>query len=60
MADIDSIQDFHSQLDLVCTSLEKLFDLAQQENEDLTAAAQPALYLFRQLLDVGASQGWAK
>lgn len=60
MADLDSIQDFHAHLDTVCTSLENLFDLANDEHENLVSAAAPAMLLFRELLDVGAQQGWAK
>lgn len=60
MADFDSIQDFHEQLDAVCSSLESLHRLAQDQHEDLVRSAEPALLLFRQLLDRGARQGWAR
>lgn len=60
MATLDSIQDFHAHLDTVCTSLEKLCVLAGDEHEDFVAAAEPAMLLFRELLDIGAQQGWAR
>lgn len=60
MATLDSIQDFHVHLDTVCTSLEKLCQLAGDEHEDFVAAAEPAMLLFRELLDIGAQQGWAR
>lgn len=60
MANLDSIQDFHYHLSVVCTSLEKLFVLAHDEHSDLVDAAEPALLLFRELLDAGAQQGWAR
>jgi hypothetical protein len=60
MATLDSIQDFHDHLDLVCSSLEKLSQLASDEHHDFIMAAQPAMLLFRELLDAGAQQGWAR
>lgn len=60
MANADSIQDLHAHLDTVCTSLEKLFDLASNDHDDLVAAAAPAMLLFRQLLDAGAQHGLAR
>lgn len=60
MATLDTIQNFHSQLDLVCTSLEKLHEIALEEHADLVEAASPAMLMFRELLDVAAAHGWAK
>lgn len=59
MAGLDSIQDFHSQLDVVCTSFEKLFLLCSKDHQDLIDVAEPALLRFRELLDVAAQNGWA-
>jgi len=60
MANIDSIQDLHFHLDLVCTSLEMLTRFAADEHEEFIIAAQPAMLLFRELLDVGAEKGFAR
>lgn len=59
MATLDSIQDLHARLDTACTSLEKLFQLAGDDHEDFVSAAQPAVLLFRDLLDLAAQKGWA-
>lgn len=59
MASLDSIQDFHAHLDTVCTSLERLCQLAQDEHETFVSAAEPALLMFRQLLDTAADRGWS-
>lgn len=59
MANLDSIQDFHAHLDTVCSSLEKLFQLAGDEHQDFVMAAEPAMLLFRELLDIGAERGWS-
>lgn len=53
MATVDSIAALHTQLDIVCSSLESIFRLAGQDHEDLEAAAFPALMRFRDLLDQG-------
>lgn len=55
MADIHSIREFHSQLDIVCGSLESIFRLAGSDFEELEAAASPAMMRFRELLDLGDS-----
>lgn len=60
MANIDSIQDLHFHLDLVCTSLEKLTRFASDEHEDFVLAAEPAMLLFRELLEIGAQKGFAR
>lgn len=60
MATVDSIQDFHAQLDLVCTSLEKLSAICTQDHQDYIDAAEPAMILFRQLLDLGDQLGFAR
>jgi hypothetical protein len=53
MAELHSIREFHSQLDLVCSSLESIFKLAGSDFEELEAAAFPAMMRFRELLDLG-------
>jgi hypothetical protein len=59
MADLNSLKDAHAKLDLVCTSLERLFQLSLHDHADLVEAAQPALLMFRQALDDTAKQGWS-
>ena len=59
MVDLDSIQEFHSRLSAVHSSLEKLFLVAQDQYIDLVTAAEPAMILFREALDRGADNGWA-
>lgn len=55
MAGIHSIRQFHSELDIVCCSLEAVFRLAGQDHEEIEAATAPALQRFRELLDLGDS-----
>ena len=55
MADLHSIREFHSQLAIVCGSLEAIFRLAGSDFEDLEAAASPAILRFRELLDLADS-----
>lgn len=59
MVDLDSIQEFHSQLSAVYWSLEKLFLISQDQYSDLVDAADPAMIVFRDLLDRSADKGWA-
>lgn len=51
MADLNSMRDFHTQLDLVCCAFEAIFHLAGRDHEELEDAAAPALLRFRELLD---------
>lgn len=51
MATLNSMRDFHTHLDTVCTSLEAIFRIAGSDHEELEAAAAPALLRFRELLD---------
>ena len=51
MAAVDSIRDFHSQLAVVCESLEAIFLLASSEHEAVVSAVHPSMVLFQQLLD---------
>ena len=51
MADLNSMRDFHTQLDGVCSALESLFRLASDEHRELDLAASPAMLRFRELLD---------
>lgn len=60
MATLDSIQDFHLHLDKVCTSLEKLFLLVQEENDDLVQIVDPVMLRFRELLDEADIKGWSR
>lgn len=53
MADIHSIRELHSNLCVVCSSLESIFRLAGQDYEELEHAASPAMMRFRELLDIG-------
>ena len=53
MAEIHSIRELHSQLSIVCTSLESIFKLSGQDHEDIEFAAFPAMIRFRELLDLG-------
>jgi hypothetical protein len=51
MATVDSIRSFHTELAIVCDSLESLFNLAGEKYSEFDFAARPALYRFRDLLD---------
>lgn len=51
MAAINSMREFHDELDVVCSSLESLFDLCSSDHEKLCLAASPAMSQFRELLD---------
>ena len=51
MAALNSIREFHTELSFVCTSLEALMLLANEEHGELCLAARPALSRFRDLLD---------
>ena len=53
MAAINSIRAFHSELAMLCCSLESLFDLANSDHETLCLAVRPAMERFRELLDLG-------
>jgi len=55
MATVNSLCEFHSELDIVCSSLEAIFQLADSNYEVLDHAACPVLRRFRELLDVGDS-----
>lgn len=55
MAVVNSIRDFHSQLAIVCDSLESVFRLAGSDYDLLESAASPAMQRFRDLLDAGDS-----
>lgn len=55
MAEVHSIRELHTELDIVCSSLECLFRLAAAEHEELESAASPAMMRFRELLDAGDS-----
>ena len=53
MAELNSIRDFHTRLNGVCSSLEAVFRLAGQDFEDIEEATRPAMEQFRELLDLG-------
>ena len=55
MATVNSTRELHTELATVCSALEALFSLAGSDHEELEAAAAPALYRFRELLDLGDS-----
>lgn len=55
MTSIQTTRELHSQLNLVCTSLEAIFRLAGSDFEEMEAAASPAMMRFRELLDLGDS-----
>lgn len=51
MAAVDSIRSFHTELAIVCDSLESLFNLAGEHYSEFDLAARPAMHRFRDLLD---------
>ena len=51
MAASDSIRSIHSDLAILCESLESLFRLSANDSPDLCSAAHPAIDRFRFLLD---------
>lgn len=51
MTTVRSVRDLHTQLDLVCSSLEATFSLAGSDHEEVEIAARPAMQRFRELLD---------
>lgn len=55
MATVNSTRELHTELDVVCSSLEALFLLAGSDNDRVELAALPAMRRFRQLLDASDS-----